>query len=165
MDDELAKFYERLKRGPALLFLGQKNLGVEPGQDPFLSEILRKYGPASSKSLGYYQIFEGEAGKSPSESVPWMHERCKRFVASESIKVISEFIWSAVYTSAIDVVWYPAFRKDWRELQPIFEESYKPSDPRNRFKLHCTFLFGCVNRSDEDQRPPLTSFEWRKRKE
>jgi hypothetical protein len=165
MDDDLDKFYERLKRGPALLFLGQKHLAVESGQDPFLSEILRKYGAAGSNSLGYYQIFESEAGKSPSESVPWMHERCKRFVASESIKMISEFIWSSVYTSAIDVVWYPAFRKDWRELQPIFEESYKPSDPRNRFKLHCTFLFGCVNRSDEDQRPPLTSFEWRKRKQ
>lgn len=93
MDDDLDKFYERLKRGPALLFFGQKHLAVESGLDSFLSEILRKYDTAGSNSLGYHQIFESEAGKSPSESVRWMHERCKRFAASESIKMISEFIW------------------------------------------------------------------------
>ncbi len=165
MGDELDKFYEHLKRGPALLFLGQRHLAIESGQDPFLSEVLRKYGGGGNQSLNYHQIFEGEAGKAPAAALAWMHERCKRFSASESTKIISDFVWSSLYTSAIDVVWYPTFRKEWRELQPIFDESYKPSDPRNRFKLHCTFLFGCVNRSDDEQRPPLTSFEWRKRKQ
>lgn len=144
MGDELDKFYEHLKRGPALLFLGQRHLAIESGQDPLLSEILRKYGGGGNRVLSYHQIFEGEAGKAPSVALAWMHERCKRFSASESTKIISEFVWSSLYTSAIDVVWYPTFRKEWRELQPIFEESYKPSDPRNRFKLHCTFLFGCA---------------------
>jgi len=74
-------------------------------------------------------------------------------------------VWSSLYTSAIDVVWYPTFRKEWRELQPIFEESYKRAIRGTGSKLHCTFLFGCVNRTDDEQRPPLTSFEWKKRKQ
>jgi hypothetical protein len=165
MGDDLDKFYDHLKRGPALLFLGQRHPAIESGQDPFLSEVLRKYGGGGAQDLGYHQIFEGESGKAPSAALAWMYERCKRFSPSESTKIISEFVWSSLYTSLIDVIWYPAFRKEWRELEPIFEESYKPSDPRNRFKLHCTFLFGCVNRTDDEQRPPLTSFEWRKRKQ
>ena len=165
MDDQLPRFYEQLTRGPAVLFLGQDYFVAESGQDPFLSEVLRKYGKAGGLQPGYFQIFDGEAGASPAESIPWMHDRCKRFSVPESIRIISQYVWSSVYTSAIDVVWYPEFRKEWRELQPVFDENYKPSDPRNRFKLHCTFLFGSVNRAEDDQRPPLTAFEWRKRKQ
>ena len=47
----------------------------------------------------------------------------------------------------IDIVWPKAFRKDWRELQPILDEIYYPSDPRNRSNLHCTYLFGCVDKA------------------
>jgi len=45
------------------------------------------------------------------------------------------------------------------------EEKYEPINPRNRLKLHCTYLFGNVSRTEEEERPPLTEFELLTRKQ
>ena len=156
---------ERLKRGPAILFLGQDYLRLDTGLDPFLSEVLRKYGKPGEKAKNYRELLETEAKKSPEHAIAWMHELSKRLPAPDWLARIASYPWSCVYTSAIDAIWITSFRAAWRELQPVFDEVYKPSDPRNKAKLHCTFLFGCVDRTDEEQRPPLTPFEWRKRKQ
>ena len=70
-----------------------------------------------------------------------------------------------MYTSAVDSLLPPAFRKAWRGVQPLIDEKYVPSDPRNRSVLHLTYLFGSVNHNDEAARPPLTRFEWSKRRQ
>jgi hypothetical protein len=43
-DSSLQEFCEQLKRGPAFLYLGQDYLRLQSGNDPFLGEVLRKYG-------------------------------------------------------------------------------------------------------------------------
>lgn len=154
-----------LKRGPAFLLLGQDYLRLESGTDPFLSEVLRKYGQVSTGPSHYGNILEGEAQNSIESALAWMQERCERLSLPEWLRTVASFTWSGVYTSAIDAIWPRAFRSQWRELQPLFEEKYRPIDPRNRSRLHCTFLFGCVNRIEEAERPPLTRFEWLKRKQ
>jgi len=161
----LRVFGDRLKKGPAILFLGQGYLGLDTGVDPFLSEVLRKYGKPGEEAQDYRQLLETEANKSSEHALAWMHELCKRLSAPDWLATVASYPWSCVYTSAIDAIWINSFRAPWRELQPVFDEVYKPSDPRNKSKLHSTFLFGCVDRTDEGERPPLTPFEWRKRKQ
>jgi hypothetical protein len=165
METELEDFYGRLKRGPAFLFLGQDYLRLESGLDSFLSEVIRKYGAAVGENPTYHEILDSRAAKSPESALAWMEERCRRLSVPDWLKIIASYPWSAVYTSAIDSIWPASFRTSWREIQPMFEEKYKPSDPRNRSLLHCTFLYGCVNRVEEAERPPLTSFEFRKRRQ
>lgn len=162
---EITGFLQRMKSGPAFLFLGQNYLRLETGTDPFLVEVLRKYRPAPTGAADYYQLLDSEAAASIEAALSWMQERCKRFSVPEWLKAVAGFAWSGVHTSAIDSVWPEAFRTPWREIHPLFEEKYKPSDPRNRFVLHCTFLFGSVSRSEEEERPPVTGFEWRKRRQ
>lgn len=165
MNQALNDFYTKIKRGPALLLLGQDYLRLESGTDPFLSEILRKYDKISLGPFHYTQILEGGAHQNIESALAWMQERCDCLSTPQWLNTIAEFAWSGVYTSAIDLIWLRAFRLEWRDLQSLFEEKYRPNDPRNRSRLHCTFLFGRVDRTEEAERPPLTRFDWLKRKQ
>ncbi len=169
MENRTEEFYERLQTCPAVLLLGQEYLALESGSDPFLAELVRKFGPVDDNNLtSYGQILGVGAFKSPQgieSSLAWMEERCDRLSTPEWLNVVASFPWSSVYTSAIDSMWPNCFRLDWREMQYIYEEKFKPLNPRNRLKLHCTHLFGCVNRRDETERPPLTRRELIKRKQ
>ncbi|MDD4497975.1 MAG: hypothetical protein PHV51_07500, partial [Methanosarcinaceae archaeon] len=159
MNDKHKELYTKLNNGPAILFLGQDYLQLESGKDSFLLEILRKFGVNFSNKVGYGQIFEGDADLSTESSLSWMQERCSRISPPHWLKVVADFNWSSLYTSAIDVIWQNAFRSEWRELHHLFEEKYIPSDPRNRSRLHCTYLFGSVSRTEELERPPLNIIE------
>lgn len=156
---DVTDFCKSLEKGPAFLFLGQDYLRLESDKDPFLSEVLRKYGKASTIPSDYSQIFEGSAKNSSEASLAWMQEICSRLSIPKWLKTVSSYAWSGIYSSAIDVIWPNVFRSDWREIHHIFEEKYKPIDPRNRSKLHCTYLFGNVSRTEEGERPPLTEIE------
>lgn len=157
--------YDRLNRGPAFLFLGQQYLSLETGIDPFLSEIVRKYGTGSEEATAYSQLLGNEASKSVESSLAWMQDRCKRFSAPLWLENVANFAWSGVYTSAIDVIWQEAFKTSWREMEPIFTEENNPLDARSRSNLHCTYLFGSVDQSSLDQRPPLTRREMTRRRQ
>jgi hypothetical protein len=165
MEARLDDFYRRLKRGPAFLLLGQNYLRLESGVDSFLSEVIRKYGGASAEKETYDEILDSGAASSPESALAWMDDRCRRLSVPRWLKTAASYLWNGVYTSAIDSIWPSCFRTSWREIQPLFEEKYRPSDPRNRSLLHCTFLYGCVNRAEEGERPPLTRFDYRKRKQ
>ena len=165
MEQKFDDFYRSLQRGPAFLLLGQAYLGAETGVDPFLSELLRKFGATSDISSHYRALLESEAGISPEASLAWMDELCRRISTPDWLKTVASYSWSGVYASAIDSVWPTEFRTSWRDVYPLFEEKYKPENPRNRLVLHLTFLYGCVNRSDEAERPPLVPFELTKRRQ
>jgi hypothetical protein len=161
ISDEL---YLKLTQGPAFLLLGQDYLRLESGRDPFLSEVLRKYGKASTQLPDYKQIFEAEAQISSEEALNWMRERCKRFSVPEWLKTVASFAWNGVYGSAIDDIWLEAFDTEWRELQPVVNERIKPTAARKN--LHCTFLFGKLNWPDDDKtgQPPLSRRDFKRRK-
>jgi hypothetical protein len=157
--DKLSDFCKMLNGGPAILFLGQDYLRLDSGKDPFLSEILRKYGKISEGPSSYNQILEGDAQNLIESSLVWMHERCRHLSIPQWLDIVASYDWSTVYCSSIDVIWPNAFRSEWREIHSLFEEKYKPIDPRNRLKLHCTYLFGNVSQIGEAERPPLTKLE------
>ncbi|MFC1923570.1 hypothetical protein ACFLY4_09825 [Chloroflexota bacterium] len=165
MDSPNTELYERLAHGPSVLFLGQHYLSLESGKDPFIEDTVRKFGPTGVLSPLYNHMLEGNASANIESSLALMYNRCERLSIPEWMKVVASYAWSSVYTSAIDTLWYRAFRSSWRELFQLFEEPYKPLDPRSRTQLHCTFLYGCINRPSDDigERPPLTERELRNR--
>src|SRR5260221_9423559 len=140
------ELYIKINRGPTFLLLGQDYLRLESGIDPFLSEVLRKYGDANVTPSSYGQLFDGEAYKEGESALAWMQSLCDRLSPPQWLKSIALFPWNGVYSSAIDVIWMRALRLERRELQPVMDVKYRPSDPRNRSKLLCTFFFGSVSR-------------------
>jgi len=129
MEKYTVDFLSRLGRGPAVLFLGQRYLRLESGRDPLLDQVAAKFGAADVHSyddlltLGFAESAEG--------SLAWLDERCQRIATPDLVEEISEFPWSSVVTSAVDTVWPKAFRKPWREIQPVLDERYRPTDPRS----------------------------------
>ena len=155
----MQNFWEQLNRGPAVLFLGQDYLRSETGSDPLLREVRGRFG-GSDESSGYRLLFEGTANESGDSALAWMSERCRRLSPPEWVQSVAAFPWNSVFSSAIDPLWHPAFRNDWREVAPVYDHEYYPSDPRNRRVLHCTHLFGSLNSSEPAERPPLSSMEF-----
>jgi hypothetical protein len=152
----------RLARGPTFLLLGQEYLALEAGFDPLLREVGRKLGTREPPS-SYLSLLDEDLPMPREAWLAWLDERCRRIAIPKWLETVAEYPWSGLFTSAIDSVWPRAMRRPWRELQPLFEEKFRPSDPRNRRVLHCTYLFGSVNRVEESERPPITRFEWSRR--
>jgi|SRR5579859_6353204 len=140
--DAEATFLSRLKQGPSFLLLGQSYLKIQASEDSLLTLILRKYPPSAAGSSTYFDLLAGAASEDRDSAMAWIEERCRTLSVPAWLDLVAAFPWNGVYSSAIDSIWPRAFRSEWRELQSILEEKYKPRDPRNRSVLHCTFLWG-----------------------
>lgn len=160
----LDAFWEQLNRGPAILFLGQAYLASETGTDPLLLEVQRQFGGLPTRP-SYDQLLKSTADQSGEAALTWLSERCRRLSPPEWLTSIAKFPWSSVFSSAIDPLWLPPFRNEWREVAPIYEDEYFPRDPRNRRVLHCTFLYGSLHQTDPRRRAPLSQFEFFGRKQ
>ena len=152
-------FLQMLNNGPAILFLGQDYLRAETGTDPLLAQMVSHFG-APEPPRKYDLLWTGLKGQSSDTLVTWMSERCRRLSPPQWLKSVSSFAWNGVVSSAIDPIWLSAFRNDWRDVAPIYDDEYFPLHPRNRQELHCTFLFGSLNQSEPKQKPPLSELEY-----
>lgn len=161
MDVAAQEFLTGIGRGPAVLLLGQRYLALQSDGDPFLKQIATKYDAPEVQH--YSDLFELDLLPNADAALAWMDERCRRIAPPEYLEGLADYPWSSVVSSAIDTVWPAALRRPWREVQPVFDDRHRPSDPRNRSRLHCLFLYGNVNRSDPSERVPLSRFERLKR--
>jgi hypothetical protein len=156
------RFLERLGRGPAGLLLGQRHLALGSSTDPLLAVIRRKLDGAADEAHTYDVLLS--AADDSAGFLDWLDTKTRTLAVSEQLETIARYVWIGAWSSAIDTLWADAFENWWREVQKVFSESYRPPDPRNRIRLHCTFLFGTTNRSDPDERPPLSKLEYLRRR-
>lgn len=158
-------FLKRLVQGPAVLFLGQAHLRLLDGQDSLLTEVHRKFELTSVKE-DYSAIFlnENHTASDAERRLAWLHSCCRK-IEPPWLEPVSQFAWSAVFSSGIDSVWSDAFRIKFRDIFKVMDDRTNPSDPRNRQQLHCTYLFGCVDQNEEDCRSPLDRLELLRRKQ
>jgi hypothetical protein len=163
MSDSDERFCERLARGPAGLLLGQRHLALGSSSDPLLAIIQRKLAASSSTASPYDVLFASAAEADPA-FLEWLDTKSRSLATSEQLAVIAQYQWVAVWSSAIDNLWADAFDASWRETQKIFSEDFRPPDPRNRRRLHCTFLFGSTSRVETHERAPLTRLEYLQRR-
>ena len=134
------EFLARLRVGPAVLLLGQNYLALESGRDPVLELIDTKYGLGDGP--GDHGILTGGFPTQGEAAVQWLDVQTSKLPQPPWLGVVASFPWSALYTSAVDSAWIEAFRNDWRELKPVYDELQRPDQPRNKVDLMSTLLFG-----------------------
>lgn len=139
MESEQA-FLARLRVGPAVLLLGQNYLALESGRNPVLELIDTKYG--LGVGAGQHGILTGGLPSQGDPAVRWLDVQSSKLPQPPWLGVVASFPWSALYTSAVDSAWIEAFRNDWRELRPVYDELQRPDQPRNKVELMSTLLFG-----------------------
>ncbi|MDD2700687.1 MAG: hypothetical protein PHH36_05555 [Sideroxydans sp.] len=148
---------------PTFLFLGQDYLKLDNGTDAFLTSILSKYLPQNNakeaKDVSYKTLLEKVDFGDEHSARAWISDTSRRLVAPQWLEVVSKMPWSGVYTTAIDTQLTRAFRTDWRDIQPIFSKKFSSPDPRSRTNLHITYVFGCIEREDDDERAPLNDID------
>lgn len=147
---------------PAFLFLGQDYLKLENGIDPFLTSVVSKYmspSEGASTIVSYNDLVHNCKFGDEVSARSWISETSRRLVAPQWLEIVAKIPWSGVYSSAIDTQLMRAFRTEWRDVQPIFSKKFAPQDSRSRRNLHLTYLFGCVERDEEDERAPLNQMD------
>ena len=148
-----AEFFSKLSTGPSVLILGQSYLRLRGRDDAFLRAVLGE--PNEERAASYDSIFALQ-----DTSIKRMLDLCSSIPSPDWLGEVAELPWNAVFTSAIDVVWLEAFRRQsWRTVQPIADPKLNPQDPRNPLNLKCTFLFGSVEGKAWPDTPPLSPFE------
>lgn len=148
---------QKLKTGPVVLLLGQDYLRVGHASNPFTDLLKQRYPETPGDSLA--DFFPKLANEDKSGILTWLHRRSQKIPISESLVTLGEFPWNHVYSSAVDEVWVRAFTKNWRSLHSIFTEKSWPQDIRDRHRLCSTFLFGCIDKEDEDSSMPHEDFD------
>ena len=161
---KLESFWQKLNKGPSVLFLGQRHLSIETEADPLLTQITAKFGGGDS-TKNYDQILGGSAHQDGDSALAWMSERARLLSAPAWLERVSDFAWNGVFSSAIDTIWMSVFRNQWREVAPIFADDYFPRHPRSRRELTCTFLFGSINQVERGNQPPLQRLDYLRRQQ
>lgn len=165
MNKELEPLFTHLVSDrPIFLFLGQDYLKLDSGVDLFLSSISSKYSPQNgakkSNSISSYGSLLEQAEFDDEHSArAWISDLSRRLIAPRWLEIVSKMPWSGVYSTAIDTQLMRVFRTDWRDVQPIFSTKFSSPDPRSRTNLHVTYVYGCVEREDEDERAPLNDID------
>jgi hypothetical protein len=75
MEATINEFYTKLKQVPAFLLLGRHYLGLETRTDPFLAEILWKYGRRGEEKTSYHDMLDGDATHFVDAALAWNDRR------------------------------------------------------------------------------------------
>lgn len=162
MEEELVK---KIENGPLVLLLGQKYLSINTNKDIFLEKCKNKFQKSDVITSRNYDTFlKLNLANDYEASSTWIENLCKDISVPLWLERIARVPWSSVYTSSIDTVIQRAFVSEWRKVQPIYDENFRVIDPRNKFNLHLTYLYGCISQIELSKRPPLSIQEKVKRK-
>ncbi|MFM4908783.1 MULTISPECIES: P-loop NTPase [Aeromonas] len=163
MDKMISNFCERLARehAPTFLFLGQNYLKLGAQTDVFLESIISKYDSGNHvDGIGYNRIFNKLISEDFDASRAWISDRANLLVTPAWLEPVAEYAWSSVITTSFDGLLNRTFRNEWRDIQPITSPDLHPLDPRNRTKLHVTYLYGSIQRSENNHASPLDLFSF-----
>jgi len=159
MDQKQIKLLDRIAKGPNFLFLGQNYLKIFNSEDQFLNSIFKKYNLNLTENSTYSAIFQSNIGELNDYSLSWMYELSNKINVPDWLLEIANFQWNGVFSSSFNSIWTRAFQNEWRNIYKIVNDKLNPIDQRNKLTLHCTYLYGCIDKTDFDEIPPLSTLE------
>jgi len=154
-DDQSRELCLALVQGPALLFLGQETLRKGTGTDLLLRTASAKLGVPQVQN--YRDLLNAWPGREQEHLFATLHHISEHILVTDWLLTVAEILWNTVFTTCIDEVIDRAFRNDWREIDPLFNDRRIPENPRSRHYLHLHKLYGCVTRNQPEELPPTTS--------
>jgi hypothetical protein len=153
---EKETFFQALRAGPAVLFLGQDVLARASTADHFLTAAATKLQSPGIQT--YADLLNAAAGHKREDLCGSWHRLSCCIAVPDWLDVVAGVAWNTVLTSAFHEVVNRALETEWRQVVPVWNDRYQPDDPRSRRRLHLFKLFGCVSGGRPDEQPP-SNFE------
>lgn len=145
---------KRLQDGPSILFVGQNYLSLDTGSDYILQKVASKYLDDNLSDLSYQLFTKLDNQENKNEIFHWLQGLCKSISTPYWLEEIAKYPWSSVYTSVYDTILERAFETEFRSTQPIVNDSFILSDPRNKSNLHISYLLGYIATASDSDLPP-----------
>lgn len=139
------------ERLPVVAVMGQSS-GWEIQRDPVLNVALERVGAAGDD---WGSLLTGQS--IDPEFYEWLGERFSRRAPSESLQIIGDAPFSAVYTSSIDPGLSALFATGGREPEPILIAESTPRVARSRRRPPIHYLFGRAGSVPSDMKPPASA--------
>jgi hypothetical protein len=141
---------------PLILFLGQNYANIT-NPDPTLESILTRKKSSAPTSSGWPAVLDIE--NLTNSDYEWLAERCERNVIPESLTINFELPWSGVFTTSVDQTIVRHLETRGRVPETILAKDHYSRVPRSRFRPPVHYLFGKLNETESDFRPPTNQLE------
>ena len=149
------------KEKPLVLFLGQEhaNDGI---CDPVLKKMVAHLGLSQSEHENWLALMS--SGKINKESYDWLAERFQRSVLPESVDIIFQLAWSAIFTTSIDPQISQKLERRGRTPESILSKDHYARVARSRSRPPIYYLFGKCNEMENNYSVPTNPIELFQRK-
>lgn len=158
MDERMRSFIERLNFGQPYLLLGQQYL-AETITDKFYEVVSKRLG-SNKKDCNIFLELD-ELSNNVEDTLQWLQTEADYVTLPDWGKYLSKIQWNGIITTSVDYFVEKMLRLEMREVQPIYQ--YGKSLPYN-FKskqiLHISYLYGCLNQSMDEIKPPCSIFDF-----
>ena len=144
------------ERRPIVLVLGQD--ACPDGEDTVLTRALDRLGKGAEAQRGWSGIRAGMPV--PGDFYEWLAERFTRRVPSQSLDMLGELPWSAVFTSTLDPTLRDLLVNPGREPEVILTADETPRAVRSRARPPIYHLFSRAGEQDPNARPPANLSEF-----
>jgi hypothetical protein len=165
MSEWKSQLTQDLFRGKVILILGQSYLKWSSDRtlddlvDPLLALLNIQLGKdikAQGLRVVCRELIE-ERGIASGKVVNVLHRACRSLPISESLRLLSNAPWRAIFTTAVDDVLSRALNEiDNRFVRPVYDRQVQFTNTRGSNSLYVMYLQGSVDQISEDRVPAFT---------
>ncbi len=151
------------ERRPLVLFLGQNAWSENNLVDPVLVAALKRNNRYSAETAvsGFPSLLD-DSPFTP-EFYEWLADLYERQPIPEWMEPVAALLWNAVFTTSINPSLTKIFRSHARDVETVLSKEDNPVSPRQRSRLHITYLFGRAGERQRNEVPPHSIQELRTR--
>ena len=157
MDKKMKNFVDRLNFGQSYLLLGQQYL-AETITNSYYERVAERLG-TDKKDCNLYLELEN-ISNNIEKILSWMQTEADYVTLPNWGKYLAEVRWNGIITTSVDYFVEKMFRLEMREVQPIYKFGKNlPYNFKSKEILHISYLYGCLNQSMDEIKPPCSLFD------
>ena len=158
MDERMRSFIERLNFGQPYLLLGQQYL-AETITDKFYEVVSERLG-SNKKDCNIFLELD-ELSNNVEDTLQWLQTEADYVTLPDWGKYLSKIQWNGIITTSVDYFVEKLLRLEMREIQPIYQYGKGlPYNFKSKQILHISYLYGCLNQSMDEIKPPCSIFDF-----
>ena len=112
------------------------------------------------KRLQYFLELD-ELSNNVEDTLQWLQTEADYVTLPDWGKYLSKIQWNGIITTSVDYFVEKMLRLEMREIQPIYQYGKGlPYNFKSKQILHISYLYGCLNQSMDEIKPPCSIFDF-----